>query len=151
VDKGSLPLLEPRGVLYSSSFYFNFPRIWTDRAKLFPKIQADGITAFDKSCRPISGRREDEQAAGVGGFPITAFVAVKQPKSSYAKQPATRSIPAFRLHHRDAPAGQVRPGDGNGLARRGVVHVQPVSAENGRTDTQGIRDRPATASTRRPS
>src|SRR5207247_1373713 len=35
-QSGSLPLLEPRGVLYSESSYLDQGRIWRDRAKLFP-------------------------------------------------------------------------------------------------------------------
>ena len=48
-------MLEPKGVLYSSSFYFDFSSIWKDRAKLFPKVQADGLTAFDKSSGRVLG------------------------------------------------------------------------------------------------
>ncbi len=90
---GNLPLLEPKGVLYSSSFYFNFPSIWTDRAKLFPKVQADGMTAFDKSSgRVLGGVKMSKILESAGSH--HRLVAVKQPKSSYKKQPATR-IPAF--------------------------------------------------------
>jgi hypothetical protein len=90
---GSRPLLEPRGVLYSSSFYLDFASIWKDRAKLFPKVQADALAGFDKSSgRFLGGVKMSKllECAGVHH----RLVAVKQPKSSYTKQPATR-IPAF--------------------------------------------------------
>jgi hypothetical protein len=90
---GSRPLLEPKGVLYSSSFYLDFSSIWKDRAKLFPKVQADALAAFDKSSgRFLGGVKLSKlfECAGV----YHRLIAVKQPKSSYSKQPATR-IPAF--------------------------------------------------------
>jgi hypothetical protein len=90
---GNLPLLEPKGVLYSSSFYFNFPSIWKDREKLFPKVQADGMTKFDKSSgRALGGVKMSKILESAGSY--HRLVAVKQPQSSYKKQPATR-IPAF--------------------------------------------------------
>jgi hypothetical protein len=90
---GSRPLLEPKGVLYSSSFYFDFPNIWKERNKLFPKVQADGITAFDKSSgRVLGGVKLSKLLESAGAY--HRLVAVKQPESSYKKKPANR-IPAF--------------------------------------------------------
>src|SRR5581483_4123704 len=43
------PLLEPKGVLYSSNFYLDLSRVWTDREKLFPKKSADSLANTDKN------------------------------------------------------------------------------------------------------
>jgi hypothetical protein len=92
---GSRPLLEPKGVLYSSSFYLDIPNIWKERERLFPKVQADGMAAFDKSSgRVLGGVKLSKLLESAGAY--HRLVAVKQPESSYKKKPANR-IPAFAL------------------------------------------------------
>src|SRR5262249_59933937 len=68
-EPGSRPLLEPKGVLYSSSYYMDLSRIWTDRARLFPKVQADGLTEFDKtSGRFLAGIRLSSLLEAAGPY-----------------------------------------------------------------------------------
>lgn len=50
-EPGSLPLLEPKGVVYSQSFYLDFGTLWTERKKLFNDQQ---LTDFEKGEKDIS-------------------------------------------------------------------------------------------------
>lgn len=50
-EPGSLPLLEPKGVVYSQSFYLDFGTLWTERKKLFNDQQ---LADFEKGEKDIS-------------------------------------------------------------------------------------------------
>jgi hypothetical protein len=91
---GSLPLLEPKGVLYSDSFYLDQGRIWTDRAKLFPEKQVKRLEGFDKnSGRFLLGTRLSTLLTQAG--PYHRLVVVRQ-QVGYKVQPKQR-VPAFAL------------------------------------------------------
>jgi hypothetical protein len=90
---GSKALLEPKGVLYSSSFYLDIARIWKDREKLFPKVQADGLTNFDKnSGRVLAGAKLSTLLESVG--PYHRLVVVNPSKPPYKREAKVR-VPAF--------------------------------------------------------
>lgn len=48
---GSLPLLEPKNVVYSQSFYLDFGTLWTERKKLFNDQQ---LADFEKGEKDVS-------------------------------------------------------------------------------------------------
>jgi hypothetical protein len=92
---GTRPLLEPRGVLYSQSFYLDQGRIWLDRAKLFPDKQVQALEGFDKnSGRFLAGARLSQLLTEAG--PYHRLVVVDQPKAGYKTTPK-QPIPAFAL------------------------------------------------------
>lgn len=92
---GSRPLLEPKGVLYSDSFYMDFSRIWLDREKLFGKEIAKNLEEADKnSGKLISGLQLSKQLQQAGSY--LRFVAANQAKIPYTKQPK-QQIPAFAI------------------------------------------------------
>jgi hypothetical protein len=92
---GSRPLLEPKDVVFSSSFYLNVPSIWEDRAKLFNEKQAKALEQFDKtSARFLIGTKMSKLLTQAG--PYQRFVAVNQAKVPYKTQPKT-PIGAFAL------------------------------------------------------
>jgi hypothetical protein len=92
---GSRPLLEPKGVLYSDSNYFNFAAIWQERTKLFPAKQVEGLEKFDKTSAPfLLGKRMSELLTRVG--PYYRFVAACQPKVGYKTTPDV-ILPGFAL------------------------------------------------------
>jgi hypothetical protein len=92
---GTLPLLEPKGVLYSNSFYRDVASIWTDRNKLFPKGIADSLTNADKnSGRFLLGTKLSSLLESVGAR--HRLVVVNQGKTSYSKR-SRITIPAFGL------------------------------------------------------
>ncbi len=91
---GLLPLLEPQGVVYSSSFYLDVSKIWDDRTKLFNDKQAKAIEE--------SGKNPALRLAGLSPGKILTqagarhrFVVVDQPHSAYKEAPPSQPIPAF--------------------------------------------------------
>ena len=58
-DPGCLPLLAPKGTLYSVSFYHDFAKTWQDRDKLFTKQNADELT---KAFPDLKDRLQKEEA-----------------------------------------------------------------------------------------
>lgn len=94
-ESGTRPLLEPRGVLYSSSEYLDFARIWTDREKLYPAKQVKAFEEFDKSgSKFLLGNKVSKLLTQVA--PYYRFVAVRQGKGGYTKGPE-QVIPAFAI------------------------------------------------------
>jgi hypothetical protein len=91
--QGTRPLLEPKGVLYSTSFYFDFASIWKDRDRLFPKTQADGLTQADKNAKqPPLNMRISKLLEAIGAR--HRIVVANQAKPSYKRVPKV-TIPAF--------------------------------------------------------
>jgi hypothetical protein len=92
---GSRPLLEPPGVLYSDSNYFNAPAIWTDRARLFPQKQVQELEKFDKtSARFLLGKRMSDLLTQLGCY--YRIVVANQSRTGYKTAPG-QVIPAFAL------------------------------------------------------
>jgi hypothetical protein len=92
---GSWPLLQPKGMLFSTSFYLDVARIWQDRNKLFPEKVSKSFEKADKDTPPyLGGLRISKFLPQVGSH--HRFVAAVQ------AVPADRSfdgppIPAFAL------------------------------------------------------
>jgi hypothetical protein len=92
---GSRPLLQPKGVLFSTSFYLDVARIWEDRDKLFPDKVAKSFEMADKNRSPLlGGLRISKTLPQLGSH--HRFVAAVQPASSY-KTDGGFSVPAFAL------------------------------------------------------
>lgn len=92
---GSLPPLQPRSCLFSTSYYFDLKAVWNDRAKLFNAKQVTAFEDFDKrSAVFLLGNRFSKLVEKVG--PYHRVVVVNQPTASYKKQP-DQHIPAFAL------------------------------------------------------
>ena len=91
---GLLPLLEPKGVVYSSSFFLDVSKIWDDRDKLFNEKQAKAIEEAGKNTgRALIGLAPDKVLKQAGAR--HRVVVVDQPKSAYKEAPPTQPIPAF--------------------------------------------------------
>lgn len=91
---GLLPLLEPKGVVYSSSFFLDMSKIWEDRTKLFNEKQAKAIE--DSENNPgvrLTGLKPSKILKQAGDR--HRFVAVDQSKSAYKGAPPAQPIPAF--------------------------------------------------------
>jgi hypothetical protein len=87
------PLLEPKGVMYSSSSYFDVSRFWAYREKLFNKVQVKTFEDFEKnSGRFLAGTPLSELLSQVG--PYQRVVAAHQSKPGYGVSPKT-PIPSF--------------------------------------------------------
>ncbi len=91
--EGALPLLEPKGVLYSTSYYLDAAKLWQDRAKLMNDKAVKGMEDFDKrSALFLAGNKFNELITQAG--PHQRFVAVHQEKRGYKTIPGQR-FPAF--------------------------------------------------------
>ncbi len=99
------PLLQPKGVLYSDSNYFDLARIWNDRDKLFAKDAVKALEEFNKNSGkiPLPGLQISQLLTNAGAYRRT--VVVNQPRVGYKVTPKT-SIPAFAfvLEMRDPAA-----------------------------------------------
>jgi hypothetical protein len=91
---GSRPLLEPKGVVYSSSFYLDFARIWTDRKALYGEQIAKAFEEADKNSGriPVPGLKISKLLTSAGAY--HRIVVVNQPQVPYKIKPKV-PIPAF--------------------------------------------------------
>jgi len=93
--EGALPLLEPKGVMYSTSYYLDLAKIWNDRSKLMSEKTVKDFEEFDsKSGLFLTGKKFSEMVNMAG--PHQRFVAVHQEKRGYKTIPGQR-FPAFAL------------------------------------------------------
>jgi len=92
---GSRPLLEPKGVFFSTSFFLDPSRVWLDRAYLFNANQAKGIEEADKKVPPfLAGLKLNKVLTQAGTY--FRFVAANQSQTGYNRAPK-QSVPALAL------------------------------------------------------
>jgi hypothetical protein len=87
------PLLEPTGVLFSSSYYLDLAAIWESRAQLFNDAQNKALEAFDKSSGRFLTGSSFSKLVGLTGTNHRLVVA-HQPTCAYKTIPQ-QNIPAF--------------------------------------------------------
>jgi hypothetical protein len=89
----SLPLLEPKGVIFSHSYYQDLGAMWTKRQQVF---NADTVKDFESNEKQTSqftlGTSFEKLLTQTG--PYHRFVVVQPEKSGYAREPVVR-LPAF--------------------------------------------------------
>jgi hypothetical protein len=91
----SRPVLEPKGVLFSTSFFLDVGRIWNDRDKLFPEKVAKSIEQADKQTNPfLAGLRISKILPQIGGY---HRVVVASPSTATYKTAEGIPIPAFAV------------------------------------------------------
>ncbi len=92
-EPGLRPLLQPKGVLYSTSFYLDIGRFWEKRALLLPSDQLKNVEEFDKnSGRFLFGNRLGQILTEMGTR--HRVVVARQYETGYSSMPDQR-IPAF--------------------------------------------------------
>jgi hypothetical protein len=92
---GTLPLLSPRGVIFSDSSYLNVSRIWEDRKEFMGEKDAKSFEDLDKrSGQFLSGIKISKLLQDAGTH--HRVVVVNQPKVGYKTKPKV-SIPAFAV------------------------------------------------------
>lgn len=90
---GALPLLEPRGTLFSTSFYLDAYKFWEHRKELLSAQNLKGLEEFDKtSARFLLGRRFSDLLKWIGER--QRYVAANQYDTGY-KLPSNQRIPSF--------------------------------------------------------
>jgi hypothetical protein len=92
---GLLPLLEPAGVLYSSSYFLDASKFWEHRAKLVNAKQLPTLEQFDKnSGRFLLGNRLSDLLSQTGAR--QRLVVANQHATGYKRTPGVR-ITSFAL------------------------------------------------------
>ncbi len=90
---GTLPLLEPKGVLFSMSYLLDLNHLWEHRAKIFNEKNAKGLEDFDRQAGKVLGGNKPSWLMTAAGAQ-QRFVVVHRDKSSY-KSKARQNVPAF--------------------------------------------------------
>jgi hypothetical protein len=92
---GTRPLLEPRGVIFSDSFYLDVSRIWQDRKEFMGEKDAKNFEDLDKrSGQFLSGIKVSKLLQDAGAY--HRVVVVNQPKGGYKITPKA-ATPAFAV------------------------------------------------------
>jgi hypothetical protein len=110
---GCLPPLAPADALYSTSFYLDLGKFWTEREQLLGAGTRKGLEDAEKNLgRFLAGRKLSELLTQAG--PYHRFVAAAQAKSGYPQHP-NQIVPAFayNVSMRDPGFGEAM----NGLLR----------------------------------
>lgn len=92
---GTLPLLEPKGVVYSTSSYTDLGKFWENREKLFNAQQVKALEDADKNTAKLPIRVQISKVLTEVG-PHQRFVVAHQPKFGYKITP-DQKLPAFGL------------------------------------------------------
>jgi hypothetical protein len=84
---GSRPLLQPKGAIFSTSFYLDVGRIWQDRDKLFPEKIAKAFEKADKDTNPfLAGLKISKILPQVGLYHRFVIAAQPAPADHSRKQ-----------------------------------------------------------------
>ncbi len=92
---GSRPLLEPTGVLFSSSNYYDIAEFWKQRQKLFTDKQNKIFEDFDQKSKAVLAGAPFSKFVEEAG-PYHRFVVVHQSASGYTKK-SQQYTPGFGL------------------------------------------------------
>jgi hypothetical protein len=66
-EAGALPLLQPKGVVMSTSYYLDLSKFWSERTKLFNAQQVKALEEFEKKSGPfLLGNRFGKLSAQAG-------------------------------------------------------------------------------------
>jgi len=94
-DRAALPLLEPKGVLFSTSYFLDLKKLWDNRAKLLNETQLKQLEDADKnSGRFLGGAKLSNLVQQVGTY--QRIVVAQTDPTSYKKKPQT-PIPSFAM------------------------------------------------------
>jgi hypothetical protein len=94
-DASVAPLLEPRGVVLSHSYYHDVGKFWEDRAKIFTPEQVNSLEELDKnSALVLAGQRLSGLLTKAGAR--HRFVAANQRETGYTRKPK-QPLPGFAI------------------------------------------------------
>ncbi len=96
--EGILPLLEPKNVLFSTSYYLDLAEFWKNRKEVLPKQALKGFADLEKnSGRFLGGTKIGQLMEWSGSH--QRFVMAEQTRSVYKKKKSAFNIPSFALVH----------------------------------------------------
>jgi hypothetical protein len=142
---GALPLLEPKGVIYSTSYYLDMGQFWEGRHKLFTEAIAKAFEDAEKKSAPfLLGQSLGKLLTQAGTH--QRFVVVFRPKTDYPKTTTGyfRQLEyAFNLDMRDPAFGRTVTSLARGgalLARTfGQIKLKLVEEKQGDVTIIGYR------------
>lgn len=91
---GTLPLLEPKGVLFSHSFYFDFDTMYRKRDQIFPPDLVKGFNEGEKQISRFLVGSSLPKFLGQSGVYYRLVAAKPEPVADYKTVPDQR-LPAF--------------------------------------------------------
>lgn len=119
-EPGALPLLEPRGVIASTSFYLDPHKFWEYRKELLSAQNMKSLEEFDKtSARLLLGRRFSDLLKQIGTR--QRYVAAVQHDSGY-KRRSNQRIPSF------AGVFELRDPEALGTTLNGILRAAALLA-----------------------
>jgi hypothetical protein len=139
---GALPLLEPEGVLYSTSYYLDLPTLWKDRTILLPPDQLKQLNAGEeKSAAVLYGKKAGWFFEHLGAR--QRIIVAHKLNSDYKTMPK-QAVPAFALVMQSPSADEfAKAADGpiRGLAFLGQIQysMTPIEEEHGGVKVVGYR------------
>ncbi len=89
---GMRPLLQPKGTLFSTSYFFDLAKIWDHRARLLNEQQLAVLEGIGQGTSNFPGAPLDKILAMMG--PYQRIVVAAQEKPAYKVEPGQR-LPAF--------------------------------------------------------
>jgi hypothetical protein len=90
---GSRPLLQPKNVLFSTSYFFDLEKVWEHRAKLLGEQAAEFLNGIDMGTQRLPGGLTLSKILGMIG-PYQRIVVAALEKTEYKVQPGVQ-LPAF--------------------------------------------------------
>jgi hypothetical protein len=90
---GVRPLLEPKAVLFSDSFYLDLAALWENRTGLFNTAQVKALEGFDKNSAKFLAGSSFSKLVGLTA-PYQRIVVAHQPSYAYKTSPQ-QNLPAF--------------------------------------------------------
>jgi hypothetical protein len=136
------PLLEPKGVLFSMTYFHDLAKFWEKREQILPKDQLEQINKAEQASAPfLLGTRFGEIMGGFGAR--HRLVAVRQEQSGYSVKPEN-AIPAFAwvVEARDAEkfAKSIEPPIRSiNLLTGAFVRMDPIEEMHGAHKIVGYR------------
>jgi len=129
---GTLPLLEPKGVLFSHSFYFDFDTLYRKRERIFPPDLVKGFNDGEKHISRFLIGSSLPKFLSQSGVYYRLVAASPEPVADYKTEPAQR-LPAFAavLSTRDPAFAKTMTAviKAGALAAGQAVSLEPWSEE----------------------
>lgn len=138
----SRPLLEPKGVLFSTSFHLDLAAFWNDRTKIFGADVVSGLEQADKGLTQFPLNRIQLSRMLKSTAPYHRVVAAVQTESGYQRRPRT-PVPAFAIVtetvNDDFAAGMETIARGAGLALSTQIRLKLKEEKVGDVTLIGYR------------
>jgi hypothetical protein len=133
---GTLPVLEPKGVVFSTSFYLDLSKFWENRKQLFNAQQVKTFEDFDKQSAPfLLGNHLSKLFARTGTHFRFVVTHDSRPGSLTSRELNIPLAGALVVDMRDPGLGKSLEGIIRGVALLGTTQVKIKLVEEKRGET----------------